>query len=172
MNNELRKELQDDLQWRIQAYLDNELEPREAQQVAQEISQSAEARALYAELQGIRTALREAGEAPRPVPASREFYWSAIQRGIESAERAEADRPAIRPWWVRLMVPLAGAFALFAVLASFLPRGNQSLTRGLPLGPELPPNFHDEVESTSPDVSAVTFRSESEGVTVVWVSAK
>jgi anti-sigma factor RsiW len=168
MNNELREELQ----WRIQAYLDNELDPREAQKAAQEISSSAEAQALFAELSATRKMLRHAGEESRTVPASREFYWSAIQRGIEAAERSEQAKPALRPWWLRLLVPMAGAVALFAILASFLPQGSQSLSRGIPLGPELPPTFRDEVESTNPEVSAFTFRSESEGVTVVWVSAK
>jgi anti-sigma factor RsiW len=145
-------------QLRVQAYLDNELSPGEARKLAQVISTDPEARALYEELKQTHDVL-SANEPPVTFPESREFYWSKIERGIQAAERLPIPTSR-RSWWLRLVAPMAGAVALFAILLSVMTPG------------ERPAHILTEVEELAPDVSTITFRSEAEGVTVVWVSTK
>ncbi len=153
-------------QLKVQAYLDNELSPGDARKVAQMLSSDAEARELYGELKETKEILVE-NEPVLKLQESREFYWSKIQRGIAAAERSPAAAPA-KPWWMRLLVPVAGTVALFALLLSIVDRDpgsriSVSQTLVVPAAP-----MH-EVEQSA-EVSTITFRSEAEGVTVVWVS--
>ena len=154
-------------QLKVQSYLDNELSPGDARKVGQMISSDAEARELYAELKETKEILLE-NEPVLNLQESREFYWSKIERSIASAERI-ASPAASRPWWMRLVAPLAGAVALFAVLMTMVDRNaSNPIAISQSLGSAVAP-MH-EVEQQSTDVSTITFRSEAEGVTVVWVS--
>ena len=155
-------------QLQVQAYLDNELSPGEARNISKLISSDAEARDLFGELKSTREAL-VANEPLPALPESREFYWSKIQRAIEHAERSnERAHPSVaRPWWTRMLVPMAGAVALFAVLLSVVNRDgskpiavSQSASAATPL---------HQLEQPS-DVSTITFRSE--GVNVVWITSE
>ena len=155
-------------QLQVQAYLDNELSPGEARNVSKLISSDSEARALFTELKSTREVL-VANEPQPALPESREFYWSKIQRAIEQSERTnERTQTHARPWWLRIMAPLAGAVALFAILLSVS-------------GPDTTPaKINNQAQASvplhrveeAPDVSLFTFRSESEGVTLVWVSSQ
>jgi len=102
-----------DTQLKVQSYLDNELSPSEARKVAGMISADREARELYNELKATKEILAQ-NEPAIKLDESREFYWSKIQRQIETAERTPQTRPTA--WWVRLLAPLAGTAALFAAL--------------------------------------------------------
>lgn len=161
-----------DTQLKVQAYLDNELSPGEARQVAGLITSDREAQECYALLRETKEILR-ANEPEIKLNESRDFYWSKIQRGIESGERMSAPRE-VRPLWIRLLVPLAGTAALFALLLSVMnpQRGSVSVALDKPVealastGP-----VHGEIVDLAADVSSVTFRSEQDGVTVVWLSA-
>jgi len=104
-------------QLRLQAYLDNEVSSSEARQIASWIARDPEAKALYDELQGTKALLNAENELPVTVPDSRDFYWSKIQREIERAEREPARATAtVRPWWIRIMAPVAATAALALVL--------------------------------------------------------
>jgi len=98
-------------QLKLMAYLDNEVSSSEARQIASWI-EDAEARALYEELRATKALLCVENEAPVVCPEGRDFYWSKIARGIESAEREPARAVAARPWWIKLLAPVAGAAAL------------------------------------------------------------
>ena len=153
----------------VQAYLDNELSPAEARKVAEVISGNPEARALYDELKDTKQMLVSTGEGPLQLQDPRDFYWSQIRRRIESEER-QPERPKPTAWWMRLMAPVAGAVALFAVLLSLsdgskITPGNMASGTPARQGP-----FH-EIE-TQAQYSTITFRSESEGMTVVWVNTQ
>lgn len=156
-------------QLQVQAYLDNELSPGEARNISKLISSDAEARDLFGELKSTREAL-VANEPLPSLPESREFYWSKIQRAIEHAERTDepTHSSVSRPWWTRMLVPMAGAVALFAVLLSVVNRDGakpiavtHSASASVPL--------HQLQQSS--DVSTITFRSDAEGVTVVWITS-
>lgn len=148
-------------QWlKIQAYLDGELTSAEAQEVETWLTQDAEARSIYEELKGTVGALKQA-DAGVPLPCSGDFYWSQIQRQIEGVERpAQEARPStwVPSWW-KVLLP-ASVVGLLAVLLSLNPARNPVMATG----------YHIEVETDYPDASVMTYRSESEGVSVVWIN--
>lgn len=159
------------MELKVQAYLDNELTPGEARQVASLLNSDAQAREVYRALKETKAIVRENEPALR-LQESRDFYWSKIQRQIETTERQPAPA-AHRPWWIRLMAPVAGAVALFAVLLSVSgpgPSQQQAAAGSGPAATESAGPMH-EGEVVAPEMAAITFRSEREGVTVVWVSS-
>lgn len=156
-----------DTQLKVQAYLDNELSPGEARKIAALLSSDADARALYAELRDTRETLAQ-NEPEVKLQESREFFWSKIERQILAEERLRAPRPAAS-WWMRILAPAAGAIALLALLISIVNPSDRITPTASNAVVERP--LH-EVEDLAPDVSTITFRSESEGVTVVWVSSQ
>ncbi|HTG44562.1 MAG TPA: hypothetical protein VK633_08520 [Verrucomicrobiae bacterium] len=162
--------MKSDTQLKVQAYLDNELSPNEARKVAGLISSDREAQELYNELKDTREILTH-HEPALKLEESREFYWSKIQRQIESSER-EPETPAASPWWIRLLAPVVGTAALFALLLAVMNPSQRVLNRSeVDLAGASTSGFVHEVEELAPDVSTITFRSEAEGVTVVWVSS-
>jgi anti-sigma factor RsiW len=142
-------------QLKVQAYLDNELSPGEARKIANLLNSDAELRTLLNELKETKQIVSE-NEPAKQLPEGRDFYWSKIQREISKVEQLPV-RPA-SPWWMRFMAPVAGAVALFAVLLSIV-------------GPTDKKVALHEGQINAPDMSTITFRSEVEGVTVVWVSS-
>jgi anti-sigma factor RsiW len=148
-----------DTKLKVQAYVDNELNPSESRAMAARLERDAEARALYAELKELR-ALVAGNELEFKLPESREFYWSKIQREIAqlSSEAERAER-APRPWWRRLLAPAAG-FALLVAIAAPLLRSLQNTS-------EL--SAMHEIETPLEEISSISFHSQSAGMTVVWV---
>jgi anti-sigma factor RsiW len=142
---------------RLQAYLDNEVSSAEGREIASWIARDAEAKALYEELKATKSALAPENELAATVPDSREFYWSKIAREIERVEREPAREYTPRPWWMRLLAPVAGAAALALFVFTSI--------------------------STDPKISAVhqersdvengtiTFRSKDNSMTLVWISS-
>jgi anti-sigma factor RsiW len=155
-----------DMQLKVMAYLDNELSPAEARKVGTWISTDPAARELYNELKETREILTQ-NEPVLALPESRDFFWSKIQRGIAAAER-EPVRSEARPWWTRFLAPVAGTVALFALLLSLVDRGGAGLQLSSAPSGAAPLHRFEE----APDVSSITFRSEAEGVTVVWLSTQ
>lgn len=146
-------------QFKLQAFLDNELSETEAREMAALVAREPLAAGLVAELRGTRQAVK-AADVPVNVPASREFYWSQIARQIESAE-ARVDRPTPVPWMLRLqrlLVPLSAVTAL-AVLTtvSFVRQGAGG------------GDSSAELEVASQHMGALTYRSQADGMTMVWL---
>jgi len=145
-----------DAQLKLQAYLDGELPEAEAREVAKLLAQDQEAVLLLGELRNTRQALKGA-EALVQLPESREFYWSKISREIGRLElpaRVEQKRPFIFRLQ-RFLVPVTGALAVAVFLGITLFSNS-----GTALG---------ETELSTDDMGAITFRSESEGMTTVWL---
>jgi anti-sigma factor RsiW len=144
---------------KLQAFLDGELPSAEAQAVAELLTGNSEANALFEELRTTRSLL-SGNELQFKVPESREFYWSKIARGIERQERPEAaTAPRGTPWWVRFLVPVSALAALAVAVLVWRPsqRGWIGVAEG------------HEIETPLEETSSFTFRSESAGMTVVWV---
>jgi len=142
---------------KLQAYLDGELSEPEAREVAKLLAQDQEATLLLGELRNTRQALKGAGTLVQ-LPESREFYWSKIEREIERIERPKPVEQK-RPFILRLqrfLVPVSGALAV-AVFLGIMVLNNGA---GTSLG---------ETELATEDMGAITFRSESEGITTVWL---
>jgi anti-sigma factor RsiW len=161
-----------DTQLKVMAYLDKELSPGEARKIAGLISSDREVQELYAQLRAGRELLSP-NEPEIKLPESRDFYWSKIKRQIESSEREPAPE-TVRPWWIRLIAPLAGTAALFALLISVMTPGGTRIAEGTRELTSItaPGPLHGEVEDLAPELSSVTFRSEEDGVTVVWLTAR
>ncbi len=115
-----------------------------------------EAVLLLGELRNTRQALK-GSEAIVQLPESREFYWSKISREIQRLERPQPVEQK-RPFIFRLqrfLVPVTGALAV-AVFLGITLFGNSGTALG-------------ETELSTEDMGAITFRSESEGMTTVWL---
>ena len=144
-----------DSELKLQAYLDGELSGREAAEVKALLERDADGQALLAELRNTKTAMAQ-GEAELKLPESHEFFWSKVQREIERQEKAVAPAPKMS-WisWVRHhLVSVGGAVALTCVMGVMLfSSGNGPLA---------------EMEMTSDDMGAYTFRDQQAKMTVVW----
>ncbi len=157
--------MNEDFGIRLQAYLDGELDSRGRQEVEATLSTDPQARALEQELRMVGEALK-AADPVVSVPESREFYWSKIARSIEAAEVA-GDRvsPAVAgsfaAWLRRAVLPLSGVAAACLMLLVSLRQG------ALPVVA-----MPGETESPLAETGALTFRSEAERVTVVWLYDK
>ena len=144
-----------EVELKLQAFLDGELSESEAGEVAKLLAQDQQAVLLLAELRNTRQAL--AGfEKGVKLPESREFFWSKIEREMS---RLEAPRPVEKPslleGWRRFLVP-AGAVAalLTVVIIAVGPFGVDTLAQ----------------TDAREDSGAFTYRDESSGTTLVWVS--
>jgi hypothetical protein len=126
------------------------------------LQQDASARDLLAELRQTRSLL--AGQdCARPVPESRDFYWSKIVRQIER-ESAHPGRAPLPGGWVRWLqrafLPAGGvAVALMLTLVGILwfqdPAKNAA-----------PQN----AEISLPEAQTLTFHDYKEQMTVVWLT--
>ena len=144
----------------LQAYLDGELSGRDAERVGAWLAQDKEAQVLRDELVNTKLLLVE-NEPEAKLPESREFYWSQIQRAIEHEEPAVAR--STPSWWLawrRLAAPLAGV-AMIAMVTMFTVRETDRTG-----------SIYEETENPSEETGALTFRSESQRVTVVWLYDK
>lgn len=150
--------MNEDFQLKLQAYVDGELSEREAREVESALAGDAAARALVAELRNTNSALA-VFDAEIKLPESREFHWSKIKRQIER-EQTPAPVPAKSiPWWQRFLIPAGGIAALvIAVLIGL--KQNKPLIKGP----------FNTVETHLSDSGAMTYRDQSEGLTVVWLS--
>jgi len=145
-----------DVQLKLQAYLDGELPESEAREVAKLLAQDQHAVRLLGELRNTRQALKGA-EAIVQLPESREFYWSKISREIDRLDQPQPVQQK-RPFIFRLqrfLVPVSGALAV-AVFLGITLFGNSGTVLG-------------ETELATEDMGAITFRSQSEGMTTVWL---
>ena len=145
---------------RLQAYLDNEVSSAEGREIASWIARDSEAKGLYEELKATKTLLAPENELAATVPDSRDFYWSKIAREIERVEREPARENAPRPWWVRILAPVAGAAAL--ALFVFTSISINGPGRSMAVGSQR------EVSATD---SSITFYSPEQKMTVVWISS-
>ncbi len=151
--------MNDDLGIKLQAYLDGELKQGERAEVERLLATDSEMKALLQELTAVKNALRDTDPVVS-VPASREFYWSQIERRlsaepVRAAEISAVDRFFL--WARRLALPLTGVAAACLMIVTHL---HQDV---------LPTSAHEETESPLAETGALTFRSESQKVTVVWL---
>jgi len=148
------------IELKLQAFLDGELGEEEAREIANLIAQDKDAAALVGELRHTRQAL--AGfERVTVLPESREFYWSKIQKEIERLEPAADVAPARGSFFAglqRWLVPVSAA-ALFMVTALTVVQSERA------------PGSEGaaELEITSQHMGAQTFRSQTEGLKMVWL---
>lgn len=132
----------------IQALVDGQLEAGRKSEVERLMQDDAAAAALAAELSAVRAAVRS-HESTVAVPASREFYWSQIQRRIAAEEAVESRKRSSGTvlGWIRWLAPALGVAAVAAVLA---------MRNGSP--------------TVLADASVMTFRSDADAITIHWLN--
>jgi anti-sigma factor RsiW len=147
-----------EIEIKLQAWLDGELSAPEAAEVKRRVAADPDAASLLTELRQTREALR-AGEVERVVPESREFYWSKLQRAI-TAQEPKPSRPEAVPWqrWLRVLLPLGAAAAVALLLSVPTSRTGSTAVAA-------------EIENHLDDMGSFSFRSESEGMTVIWIAS-
>lgn len=151
-----------ELELQLQAYLDGELSASEARKVTELLAQNATAQALLNELTITKTAL-QGNELEIPLAETHDFYWSKIVREIERQDRMAAPAP-VMPWWrgsLKYFAPLAGLAAVCLLL--MIPGTKEG---------EGEASSAAVIENLSPDMVASTFRSQSDGLKVIWLSEK
>lgn len=151
--------MKEDLQLKLQAYLDGELSASEAKSVTSWLAKDAAARHLFVELTNTRAALLS-HEPDIKLPESREFYWSKIRRQID---REETVAPAVKTISImerirRLLVP---ASAVAAMMIGLMVIQNQ-------LGQGGYAAF--EASGVHEDSETFTYRDYESGTTLVWLS--
>jgi anti-sigma factor RsiW len=153
--------MKQDLQMKLQAYLDGELPAADARTVADLVARDAQAHDLLTELTHTQAAI-VAHEAEIKLPVSREFYWSGIHRGIERQEKSLPPQSTGVPLFAlvrRMLLPASGLVAVLLALAlAWQPlrsTGNVVV---------------EETETTFADAGAFTYRDYASGTTLVWVS--
>jgi hypothetical protein len=144
-----------DLQLKVQSWVDGELPDDEARRIGELIAGDAEASALAAELGCLKQAMSR-NEAAVTLGESREFYWSKIERQIQSEATLNRARPT--PWYAGWRRYLAPALSLAALACVVVVAVKQAGT----------PTF-DEISSTIDGMEAVTFHDQSSQMTVVWL---
>jgi anti-sigma factor RsiW len=139
---------------KLQALLDGALDAPEIREIEAILAQDIQSAALMQELKWMKAAVA-GNEAEVKLPETREFYWSKIERGIAAEAKQAAAAPAERAWWLRFIYPATGLAAMVAVM--FVVSGGRT-TDGA------------DTESVPEDVNAISFRSEAEAMSVVYVA--
>jgi anti-sigma factor RsiW len=144
-------------QLKLQAYLDGELPEGERRAVEAWLAQDAEAVGLLAELRHTNAALGEF-EASLTLPESREFYWSKIQREIQrqQVQPRLAATEFRATGWRRLFLPASALAGLAMLVLVTLQLNVHGPAAGL--------------EAAIEDGSVFTYRDQSQGMTLVWLS--
>lgn len=148
-----------EVQLKLQSYLDGELSAADRSEVETLLTQDASASALFSELSNTRVALK-GNELEMRLPETREFYWSQIRREIERLESPARVRPSARVSWQSLFsLPRLAAVAACAMIGLFL------------FNQQDPATFAHvrEVDAPSDEMGSITFRSEAEKMTVVYL---
>lgn len=149
-----------DLQLKLQAYLDGELPSNEAKAVADRVAQDADSRALLAELTSTCTALT-GFESTIKLPETREFYWSKIARDLQRLERSVPERSPVSLFTLlrRLALPSGVLIALLVGLLLIKPQLGFERRLGVA-----------ETETAQVDAGTFTYRDFASGTTLVWLS--
>jgi anti-sigma factor RsiW len=149
-------------QLEIQAYVDGQLADSDARRVERQLADDAAGAALAADLRQVRETIRN-GEPIMEVPDTRDFYFSQIRRRIATEEKAASLSPAPSAGgfnWIRsMLLPAVGVACLTAVAVL--------TTRETPR-----PFVPGVVNIASDEMSAITFRSEQNRMTVVYLFDK
>jgi anti-sigma factor RsiW len=154
-----------DQQFKLQAFLDGELPEREAREILAWTQREPAAAALLAELKNTRQAMAKAG-SPQRLPESREFFWSKIEREIRQPESR-----AITPPRTSFMAGLRRWLLPASAVATLVIAGMLALYHA-PVGTVRPVTDADAppVVTTLANSDATTYRDAGEDTTLVWFS--
>jgi hypothetical protein len=151
--------MNDELQLKLQAWVDGELSDADSAKMARLAAEDSDAAGLVTALRSLKTSMSGA-DLPRSLPETGEFYWSKIQRQIQSETRPDSSpEPGLMARWRSFLIPLAGLAAASCVALL-------TLTQTRPLAHSA---TDDEFTSSDEAMETTTFRDQSSGLTVVWM---
>ena len=147
-------------QLEIQALVDGELAGTDATRVRTLVDQDRDSRELFEELSLVKGALVD-GEPALAMPEPPDFYFSQIRRRIEAEERTLSTTGASgsRTLWAWLrghLGTVAGTAAVVAAIGLFAPTYFRPYVPG-------------ELTDSEGDMSAMTYRSEKDSLTIVYL---
>lgn len=168
------KKLEQEVQLKLQAYVDGELSAIDIAQVEALLANDAEAQALVTELKNTAAALK-GHEAAVTVPETRDFYWSQIRREIERLEKlpASEESGSLLEMWKRFLVPAGGVLAALVLLAMILLNsGNEGADSRMASNSNSGAASVEvaTVENAVDEAEVFTFEDQKEGMLVVWLS--
>lgn len=144
---------------KLQAYLDDELSPRQRRSVERLLDRSEEAREFLVEMGSLQDTLRSNEPAPA-LPEDLDFYLAGIRRRLEAeipASRVSTATVGPASWLIRYFAPIGAAAA---VIAMILIAGYErtDATRSAQTTVEAP--------------NVITFQSEDEDFTILWIDSE
>ena len=147
-------------QLEIQALVDGELAGTDAARVRVLVDQDRDARELFEELSLVKGALID-GERALAMPEPPDFYFSQIRRRIDSEERTPSTTRAsgnrtLWAWFRGHLGTVAGTAAVVAAIGVFAPT-------------YLRPYVPGELTDSEGEMSAMTYRSEKDSLTIVYL---
>jgi anti-sigma factor RsiW len=150
--------MKSEFELKLQAHLDGELGAGEARALEARLATDPAAQSLLGELRMTRAAVR-GNEIEHPVPATREFYWSGIERRIEAWERANPPAsPFGLGWLFRYWPQLSGAAVAALLLLLALAQFSGGHRGGWV-----------DIDNPLAETGTFCFRSESDRMTLIWV---
>ncbi|HUB88068.1 MAG TPA: hypothetical protein VMB22_09275 [Verrucomicrobiae bacterium] len=153
--------MNEEQQFKLQAFLDGELPEREAREVQAWTQCDAEAAALLAELRNTRQAVSKSETFVR-VPESREFYWSKIERAIQMEPAQTRVASVSILFQLRRLVLPVGALSALVIVGLFA--YSRMETAAAPDDSDAP------VVEAMADSDATTYRDKADNTTLVWFS--
>ena len=160
----------------IQAYLDGELSAEARLQLLARLEKDSEARELCDSLKAEQSFLKDAGENGHELPVAHSYFWKAISDEIQphpsSRNQTRHKRTTVAfQRWLAWLVP--GGVTACIALVVFQKGALDDVLDGIKStgkkAARIAPSFH-EIDSQQQNAGFISFRSESEGVSVVWIS--
>lgn len=160
----------------IQAYIDGELSPEDTLQLLAQFESDPEAHQFCEALKFEKSLLTEMGEKNHELPVAHSYFWKGIASSIQSEEALKVVpmTPAPTkgvPQWLSWLIPvgITACIAIVAVQSDFLGSVMDGIRSTGKKAARRAPSFH-EIDSQQKNAGFISFRSESEGVSVVWIS--
>ncbi len=168
--------MSEELAIKIQAYLDGELSQEDSLQLLAQLEKDSQAKELLESLKLEQATLKNIGEKDHSMPVAHSYFWKGISQAIdqESVRHESKDdvtSSANFPGWLSWLIPVgvAGCFAIVAFQNGYLESVVESIRSTGKKAARRAPSFH-EIDSRQQNAGFISFRSESEGVSVVWIS--
>ena len=148
----------------LQAYVDGETKDSRTRDIEAWTADHTQGRQLIDSIRGLRRLLRD-HETVRPVETTREHYWSRIEQVIQP----DATVDPLDHWdwqkWLRWALPIGVVGTVLLGLFLFIDPGVHARIDSSYV---LLATGH-EMEMLIPDTTWMSFRSENEGMTVIWL---
>lgn len=168
--------MNEELAIQIQAYLDEELSSEAKLHLLARLEKDPEARQLCDALKAEQAMLKQVGEKEYELPVAHSYFWKGISEEIEPRKPQVDSQTERQPsggiqrlfsWLIPVGATACIALVMFQkgylndVIDGIKSSGIKAARRA--------PSFH-EIDSQQQNAGFISFRSESEGVSVVWIS--